>query len=155
MGIHFLSDYIHGNWVDPGLKDAWIYAHRERVFEYITSANVVLQFDDEPPPIFEFATAEKAEMVGLVRATVMKLLDGFSALIQFRFYVQFFGVNPHGSESLRIIYDMPKFFIRLFLGVLPNMFGVDGGIFMAFWMIDMLHRAVSMLIIIDANGLRY
>nr|YP_003002217.1 hypothetical protein K4Z71_pgp070 [Aureoumbra lagunensis]ACS36929.1 conserved hypothetical integral membrane protein [Aureoumbra lagunensis] len=122
--------------------------------EYVTSIGLHINFLN-PGFIFEFGP-ETAPIMGLIRYILVDFTRIYTVLLTLRYTIQFFGqINPYDGGFMEVIYTFTQPYTRFFLGYFPNIFGIDGGLFVSFYLLDRLDSILLNLIIIDPTGQRY
>lgn len=144
---------VLGYHIDPNVSSLLI--PEDYTEEYITRAGLHIFFIN-PGFIFEFATSEIASTVGLIRYILVDITRMYTVLLTLRYTIQFFGqINPYDGGFMEVIYTFTQPYTRLFLGYFPNIFGIDGGLFVSFYVLDRIDNILLNLIIIDPLGNRY
>ena len=124
------------------------------VQEYVTRAGVHVKLLN-PGVILEFDTTEEAMTVAMWRFVIVDVLRIYTAIIGFRYLCLWFGVNPYGNGWIRAVYALTTPYVRLFLGSLPNIMGVDLGMILAIYVLDRIDYTCLKTIIIDGAGTRF
>lgn len=126
----------------------------DEVFDYITKTGVHIKFLN-PGWIFEFDTAV-AKAVSFWRFVLVDLIRIFTLLLSCRYGLQFFGnINPYDGGFFEVLYTFTQPYTRAFLGVLPNIFGIDGGVYLSFYVLDRLDTILIGITILDHTGQRF
>ena len=146
-----LSELIYQA-LDPYAGD--LITQTDFVKEYVTRTGVHVLFLN-PGVIWEFDTTQEAMTVSMWRFVIIDVLRLYTAIIGFRYLCLWFGVNPYGNEWIRAVYALTTPYVRLFLGSLPNIMGVDLGMILAIYLLDRIDHGILKIIIIDGAGTRF
>lgn len=145
------------NWLGNVILDnpALLNARPEDVlFDYFTQTGVNVKFIN-PGWIFEFDTPI-AEKVSFFRFVLVDLVRIFILMLSGRYALQFFGnINPYDGGFFEVFYTFTQPYTRAFLGVLPNIFGIDGGVYLSFYVLDRLDQILVGISILDHTGRQF
>lgn len=126
----------------------------DEVLDYVTKTGVHVKFLN-PGWILEFDT-EIAKSVSYWRFVLVDLVRIFTLLLCCRYALQFFGnINPYDGGFFEVLYTFTQPYTRAFLGILPNIFGIDAGVYFSFYLLDRLDTILITIAIIDHTGKRF
>lgn len=126
----------------------------DEVLDYVTKTGIHVLFYN-PSWIFEFDTPI-AESVSFWRFVLVDLVRIFTVLLSCRYALQFFGnINPYDGGFFEVLYTFTRPYTRFFMGKLPNIFGIDAGVYFSFYVLDRLDTILVALIILDHTGKRF
>lgn len=143
---------IVGKAVDPNVGSFFV--QEDYVQRFITSAGVQLSLLN-PGIILEFEK-HVAPTAGLIRYILVDITRMYTVLLTLRYTLQFFGqINPFDGGFMEVIYTFTTPYTRFFLGYFPNIFGIDGGLFVSFYLLDRVDTILLKMVIIDPLGNRF
>jgi len=126
----------------------------DRVMEYVTQGGVRVIFIN-PSWVFEYDT-ETCKNITFVRWVMIDLIRIFTFLLSCRYTLQFFGnINPYDGGFFETFYTFTQWYSRACMGILPNIFGMDSGIFFSFYLLERMESILKHIILINHFGIQF
>jgi uncharacterized protein YggT (Ycf19 family) len=111
------------------------------------------------PPNSYVLTCPNAAFGGPLAQIVWCLKLGwtlFFTIFMSRYFFQVFGnINVFQNSFLAFIFRLSRPLNRLFIGLLPCIYGIDLGIFLTYYLFDQIDQILNHIIIIDQAGILY
>ena len=80
----------------------------------------------------------------------------FFTIFMSRYFFQVFGnINIFQNSFFSFIFRLSRPLNRLFMGLLPCIYGIDLGIFLTYYLFDQIDQLLNHIVIIDQLGLVY
>jgi uncharacterized protein YggT (Ycf19 family) len=80
----------------------------------------------------------------------------FFTIFMSRYFFQVFGnINIFQNSFFSFIFRLSRPLNRLFMGLLPCIYGIDLGIFLTYYLFDLIDQLLNHIVIVDHLGLVY
>ena len=64
-------------------------------------------------------------------------------------------MSPYANHIMRLIYCLGRPITKLLYGYFPNCYGMDGGIYVTYWIFDLVEKFLGKLVILDYESVRH
>jgi len=80
----------------------------------------------------------------------------FFTIFMSRYFFQVFGnINIFQNSFFAFIFRLSRPLNRLFMGLLPCIYGIDLGIFLTYYLFDQVDQFLNHIVILDQSGILY